>query len=547
MAKGQSKKRQRNQSSPQAHAPLDTSVSLAVSPSKKAKLSPAVHPSTNASTFTNHTSKKYLTPQDGTAFHDLVRDHYQGFVHIPADQVTPSNFHQIAKTAFEHLRDANYYQYDIVKAGGKHASRTFVKRTLVGEPGITYKYLGLRLFAHAWSGPGVSPVMKTIGDLNQYMIQMTKKYENHGKCDYNLTLINYMEPSSHSKVGFKDEAFYGMGKVSVSWHADSSLEKNSSIGVYHCLPSQRHTKWDWRIALRRTPESIKDADKILPIATSTKDGDAYFLLGTLNETHQHCVLSGSESNRISSTHRVAVTQEDTFDYIRKRAKGALKRFRLQLSGDTSQMDAKVIVYCQRVLTEIEMEWIAQYWLQGAEHDRMHIWWQRPMRTLEALWLSLEELTFDLYQLCIHEPGVVPRLVIKGFQLELESRHTQRQQWDERRADKIYQRRIQEIYRPVERPTFDATDKKRLGKDLEPAIQALQGIRDQQHLERSKKVHQEKVSVSNKSGVEAVGHGKSHQGPVATSTQKKQSTHVANGGNKKVKPKKRRQNGTRVER
>ena len=113
-------------------------------------------------------------------------------------------------------------------AGGKHSSRTFVKRTLVGNPGITYKYLGLRLFAHAWSGPGTPPLLKAIGDLNQDMIRMTLKHNNstkrrllvskgsnqqehgcEGSCEYNLTLINYMEPSSHTKVGFKDEAFYG--------------------------------------------------------------------------------------------------------------------------------------------------------------------------------------------------------------------------------------------------------------------------------------------------------------------------------------------------
>jgi alpha-ketoglutarate-dependent dioxygenase FTO len=99
-------------------------------------------------------------------------------------------------------------------AGGKHSSRTFVKRTLVGDPGITYKYLNLRLFAHAWSGPGCLPVMKSIEDLNHHMIRMTKQHANHGKCEYNLTLINYMEPTSHTKVGFKDEAYYG-----TSWEA----------------------------------------------------------------------------------------------------------------------------------------------------------------------------------------------------------------------------------------------------------------------------------------------------------------------------------------
>jgi hypothetical protein len=64
------------------------------------------------------------------------------------------------------------------------------------------------------------------------------------------------------------------------------------------------------------------------------------------------------------------------------------------SHQPSNLEAKVIVYCHRILTEVEMEWMAQYWLQGAEHNKMHAWWQRPMRTFEALWSSLEELTFQ---------------------------------------------------------------------------------------------------------------------------------------------------------
>lgn len=54
--------------------------------------------------------KKFLTQQDGEDFEKLVNEHYQGFVHIPADDLTPSNFHRTAKAAFEKLRDANYYQ-----------------------------------------------------------------------------------------------------------------------------------------------------------------------------------------------------------------------------------------------------------------------------------------------------------------------------------------------------------------------------------------------------------------------------------------------------
>jgi hypothetical protein len=266
-----------------------------------------------------------------------------------------------------------------------------------------------------------------------------------------------------------------MGKVSVSWHADSSLEENSSIGVYHCLPTQRSAKWDWRLALRRSPDSGADAKDVLPVSVSTKDGDAYFLLGRFNENHQHCVLAGSEANRISSTHRVAVTEEDTYEYILKRVKGAVKRFRLQLQGDPSQMDRKVIIFCQRVLTEVEMEWIAQYWLQGAEHCKTHVWWDRPMKTLEALWSTLEEFTFQLYQLCRKEPCAVPRLVVKGFLAELTARQESRQFWDERRADKIYQRRITLPFRPVARPLFGDNTNGQLGKDLAASIDELSRV------------------------------------------------------------------------
>jgi hypothetical protein len=34
---------------------------------------------------------------------------------------------------------------------GTKLAPTFVRRTLVGENGITYKYLGLRMFAHPWA------------------------------------------------------------------------------------------------------------------------------------------------------------------------------------------------------------------------------------------------------------------------------------------------------------------------------------------------------------------------------------------------------------
>lgn len=441
---------------------------------------PATTYAATSSLATSSSSSSLFLTRHDPEFEDHVQRHYRGFAHCSVDEL---DFHEEAKSVLERLRDANYYQYDIVMAGGKHTSRTFVKRTLVGNPGITYKYLGLRLFAHAWSGPGVSPLMRSICDMNRKMIRMTQKFENHQNCEYNLTLINYMEPTTHSsRVGFKEEANYGMGKVSVSWHADSSLELGSSIGVYHCLPTQKSSKWDWRIALRPSPESAAAKDKVKPIVVDTKDGDAYFLLGNFNETHQHCVLAGSQANRISSTHRVAVTQEDTYEYILKRVKIARKRFRGLLekcSGKEEEtLDAKVLRHCQKVLTEVETEWIAQYWLQGGQHDTMHTWWQKPMKMLEAYWRALEAASCTVVRYVLDHPESNPdsiRVLVHEFQ----NRRSLREQWDERRADKIYQRRIAEEYRPVARPDFNHNkdDELRLPKDLTTAIadlKALQG-------------------------------------------------------------------------
>ena len=508
-------------------------------------------------------SSLFLTQED-PGFEEHVREHYKGFVHCSVDDLQPRDFHEQARASLERLRDANYYQYDIVMAGGKHSSRTFVKRTLVGNPGITYKYLGLRLFAHAWSGPGVSPLMKSIGEMNQRMIHMTEQFPNHKKCNYNLTLINYMEPTIRTKVGFKEEANYGMGKVSVSWHADSSLETGSSIGVYHCLPTQRSTKWDWRIALRPSPDSTKiDGDKsksppAKPVVVNTKDGDAYFLLGDFNETHQHCVLAGSVSNRISSTHRVAVTQEDTYDYILKRVKIARKRFRLQMeaigsnsSFEGNGLDAKVIRYCQRVLTEVEMEWIAQYWLQGAQHDKMHTWWQRPMKTLEAYWRALEAATWNLLDHLCSGNKSVPVDVVKVLINEFKTRLSLRQQWDERRSDKIYQRRITEEYRPVARPDFgdgfgtnqqvqkNENDKhrrdnegKRLPKDLTYAINDLQLLLRKNTIEVAKLKNAEEFFLG-RSKPNQPNHASDT--PVSTNPTHKMEKISSNGETAKVDP------------
>ena len=568
-----------------------------------------------------NSTKQYITIQDGPMYHELLQNTYLGFSYVPASQVNtmlatePStfnqekhpidcrggseNFHNQYQNVLQSLYD--YYQYDIIMPGGKHSSRTFVRRTLVGEPGMTYKYLGLRLFTHAWRNTrlcddvasaskketkSVSSLFHNVYLLNQAMIQMTEHQtriyqERTGKVvpkhmyDYNLTLINYMEPcddvKSHSNSNhslsrgqhqqLRDEEFYNMGKASVSWHADSSLQDNSCIGVYHTLlqntagdiPSKTKSTTtqgyhksdvknssnednDWKIALRPNPTTATTtnpgkkarfsdgtknnkstnsnihtmtlgASKVAspPIVVPTKSGDVYFLLDEFNHKFQHMVLAGSNHQyRISSTHRVAVTATDTYQYISKACSSALLSSKAEMKKTPSHIhrwDTSILLQTQTVLNEVEFEWIAQYWIQGKRHDEQHLWWQKPIRALEDAWNALEKITYKIYNniisLCAaamsdKQDSIVPsRELVQGLLLAFQGRQEMRLKWDHRRADKIYKRRISLPYQPIERPLFSVSDNttptnpnhktdpkkqlKQLPKDLTHAIQTLSDL------------------------------------------------------------------------
>lgn len=421
--------------------------------------------------------KKFLSSQDGESYQIALDTIYNGFAVLPADEM-PRSFHSRSRATLEALQDAGYYQYDIVMAGGKKLSRTFVKRTLVGEPGLTYKYLGLRLFCHSW-GDDAQPMFRAVRRLNQDLIRMTKEAQTkrsdktHGSCEYNLTLINYMPPSSSAML--RDEPSYGMGKTSVSWHADSSLQDMSCIAVYHTVPGRHNC--DWRIALRRNPDDNL-ANAIPPIVASTKSGDAYFLLDEFNHQFQHTVLAGSASHRISSTHRVAVESTDTYEYIRSKVSKALVSIKQEIREKKSinEWDVNVIVAAQEALTEVEFEWIAQYWVQGSRFNEQHRWWQGRIQALEKAWDSLEKVTFEIAQKLLSAGSKTSAPLESGklFLKELEMRQALRQKWDKRRAESIYRRQVAAEYRPVERPVF-IEKCNRLPKDLSTLIHLLHGV------------------------------------------------------------------------
>ena len=89
--------------------------------------------------------KSVLTPSDGAAFDRCLRKCYRGLSWEDPGSL-PNSLHRAFTTAFDDLNDAGLFLYDVIQPGGQRLSLTMVTRTLIGEPGSTYRYLGLRLF-----------------------------------------------------------------------------------------------------------------------------------------------------------------------------------------------------------------------------------------------------------------------------------------------------------------------------------------------------------------------------------------------------------------
>lgn len=182
---------------------------------------------------------RFIVPKD-KYYQKLLSTCYKGFeTDSPAS--FPAEFHAKFQSAMEKLDELKFYQFDFTQPTGlgTKLARTFVSRCLVGESGITYKYLGIRMFAYPWNAneTGSNDALIQIGDLNKVLSERTKHYldksgkDTVGSCAFNLTLINRCFPESSIKL--KEEPLFKNEKCTVSWHADSSLEHYSSIAVYH--------------------------------------------------------------------------------------------------------------------------------------------------------------------------------------------------------------------------------------------------------------------------------------------------------------------------
>ncbi|XP_023790533.1 alpha-ketoglutarate-dependent dioxygenase FTO isoform X2 [Cyanistes caeruleus] len=226
----------------------------------------------------------YLTPADAD-FHQLWKTKYSKLIFRKSDTV-PAELHQMVQESFLTLREHNCFFQDLVRIKEKDFL-TPVSRILIGNPGCTYKYLNTRLFTVPWPAEGYdikycSPQMhdacKALMRLNDYLhIEAVKALQGQNlfetkeikdttvidreqsfatslteegsvskdqssvcvpeddrslknRTSYNLTLLNYMDPLQ--MLYLKQEPYFGMGNMAVSWHHDESLVERSTVAVY---------------------------------------------------------------------------------------------------------------------------------------------------------------------------------------------------------------------------------------------------------------------------------------------------------------------------
>ncbi|XP_062922924.1 alpha-ketoglutarate-dependent dioxygenase FTO isoform X9 [Mobula hypostoma] len=342
----------------------------------------------------------YLTPED-VEFEQLLKAKYSK-LHLNQASCVPAEIHQKVHQGLTALRDYKCFAQDLVQIKGKDVL-TPVYRLLIGNPGHTYRYLDTRLFAIPWPTHGaevmysndeIGKACQAIKDLNQYLHEEAMKIllnrhsagdeemgfvekptstsaegsdsvkrvhcnqSNAGtalknRTSFNVALLNYMDPSKMTYL--KEEPYFGMGKMAVSWHHDENLVERSTVAVYNYSCEDLGPASD-----QRNKSSVKGRDPTLwhvglkiawDIATPgltlpLYPGDCYFMLDDFNMTHQHCVLSGMQA-RFSSTHRVA---------------------------------------------EVEFEWLRQFWFQGKRSAKLSNWWFGPMAVLENSWKEMEQMT-----------------------------------------------------------------------------------------------------------------------------------------------------------
>ncbi|XP_066050382.1 alpha-ketoglutarate-dependent dioxygenase FTO isoform X2 [Chamaea fasciata] len=434
----------------------------------------------------------YLTPADAD-FHQLWKTKYSKLIFRKSDTV-PEELHQMVQESFLTLREHNCFFQDLVRIKRKDFL-TPVSRILIGNPGCTYKYLNTRLFTVPWPtegydikycSPQIHDACKALMRLNDYLhieavralrgqnLSETKESKAttvidreqssdtslmeqgsvsrdqssvcvpeddrslKNRTSYNLTLLNYMDPLQ--MLYLKQEPYFGMGNMAVSWHHDENLVERSTVAVYNysCEDSAVQESHEqelkgrdpavWHVGLK-VAWDIETPGLAVPL----HQGDIYLMLDDLNMTHQHCVLAGL-SPRFSSTHRVADSSRGTLEYILGQCELALQN--LQTDSDSmslKSLEAAVVKQVEEIHNEVEFEWLRQFWFQGKRYLKCTDWWLKPMAKLEEFWRKLEIMTSLVLSEVRKEQQIEEERneTISCFLLLLKERQNLRKEWTAR--------------------------------------------------------------------------------------------------------------------
>ncbi|XP_072279048.1 alpha-ketoglutarate-dependent dioxygenase FTO isoform X2 [Pyxicephalus adspersus] len=364
----------------------------------------------------------FVTPKDEN-FNELWNTKYAKLA-INEAQKTPEELHQNVQKAFLLLLQHGCLFQDLVQLKGKDLL-TPVSRILVGQPGCTYRYLNTRLFAIPWPDDKynityntgeLAEAFKALYELNEFLYKQTKlklhqcvtdtqcshqiSLEKNFKTNqddlepFNVTLINYMNPDYMFYL--KEEPYFGMGQMAVSWHHDENLLEESTVAVYNysyqdCpaeLFKDEQVKSKWHVGLKIAWD-IETPGLALPL----NPGDTYFMLGDMNKTHQHCVIAGSEP-RFSSTHRVAECSKGTLNYIKLRCKTAIENLLVIPSTGEKKLkslEVDILKQAEDIHNEVEFEWLRQFWFQGNRYTKCSDFWINAMADLEDNWRQMETM------------------------------------------------------------------------------------------------------------------------------------------------------------
>ncbi|XP_019587929.2 alpha-ketoglutarate-dependent dioxygenase FTO isoform X4 [Rhinolophus sinicus] len=469
----------------------------------------------------------YLTPKDDE-FYQQWQLKYPKLVLREAGSV-PEGLHKEVQAAFLALHKHGVLFRDLVRVQGKDVL-TPVSRILIGNPGCTYKYLNTRLFAVPWPMKGsntryseaeIAAACQTFLKLNDYLqVETIQAWEelvakDKGSIDavplcigpdfprvgmgsfdgqdevdiknrsaYNVTLLNFMDPQKMPYL--KEEPYFGMGKMAVSWHHDENLVERSAVAVYsYSFEGPEEENEEDPQLEGRDPDIWHVGFKISwdietpGLAIPLHQGDCYFMLDDLNATHQHCVLAGLPP-RFSSTHRVAECSTGTLDYILQRCQVALQNVREEAdSGDVSlkSLEPAVLKQGEEIHNEVEFEWLRQFWFQGSRYRKCTDWWCQPMTQLEELWKKMESATNAVLHEVRREGVPVEQRneTLTAILASLTTRQNLRKEWRARCQSRIA-RTLPADQKPECRPYWEKDDPSMpLPFDLTDIISELRGL------------------------------------------------------------------------